>query len=67
MPEYIHIDHLESNRYQGRVADLDAQGRNVVGADGKIAVRETRNAPVERIVFACFGDEVWNAYRKALA
>lgn len=33
----------------------------------EIAVRETRNAPVERIVFACFGDEVWNAYRKALA
>ena len=33
----------------------------------EIAVRETRNAPVERIVFACFGEEVWNAYRKALA
>lgn len=33
----------------------------------EIAVRETRKAPVERIVFACFGDEVWNAYRKALA
>lgn len=33
----------------------------------EIAVRETSNAPVERIVFACFGDEVWNAYRKALA
>lgn len=33
----------------------------------EIAVRETRNASVERIVFACFGDEVWNAYRKALA
>ena len=33
----------------------------------EIAVRETRDAAIERIVFACFGDEVWNAYRKALA
>lgn len=33
----------------------------------EIAVRETRSAPVEHILFACFGDEVWNAYRKVLA
>ena len=32
----------------------------------KIAVRETKGASVERIIFACFGDEVWNAYRTVL-
>ena len=33
----------------------------------EIAVRETKGANVERIIFACFGDEVWNAYRTVLA
>ena len=32
-----------------------------------IAVRETKGASVERIIFACFGDDVWNAYRNVLA
>jgi len=33
----------------------------------EIAVLETKGASVERIIFACFGDEVWNAYRTVLA
>ena len=33
----------------------------------KIAVKETEGAPVERIIFACFGDEVFDAYQRALA
>jgi O-acetyl-ADP-ribose deacetylase (regulator of RNase III) len=33
----------------------------------EIAVRETKGAGVERIIFACFGDEVWNAYRTVLS
>jgi O-acetyl-ADP-ribose deacetylase len=32
----------------------------------KIAVSEAKDAPVERIVFACFGDEVFEAYRNEL-
>ncbi|MGZ8867125.1 MAG: O-acetyl-ADP-ribose deacetylase [Thermoanaerobaculia bacterium] len=37
-----------------------------IGEATKIAVRETKDAPVERIVFACFGDEVFDAYRNEL-
>ncbi|HEX9162925.1 MAG TPA: O-acetyl-ADP-ribose deacetylase [Thermoanaerobaculia bacterium] len=33
----------------------------------EIAVRETRDAPVARIVFACFGDDVYESYRRALS
>jgi O-acetyl-ADP-ribose deacetylase (regulator of RNase III) len=33
----------------------------------KIAVRETKGASVQRIIFACFGDEVFDAYRNELA
>ena len=33
----------------------------------KIAVSETEGAPVERILFACFGDDVFDAYQRALA
>lgn len=32
----------------------------------KIAVRETKDAGLARIVFACFGDEVFDAYQKEL-
>ena len=32
-----------------------------------IAVRETRDAPVDRVIFACFGDDVFDAYQRALA
>jgi O-acetyl-ADP-ribose deacetylase (regulator of RNase III) len=37
-----------------------------IDAATEIAVRETENAPVEKIIFACFGDEVFEAYRKRL-
>jgi len=33
----------------------------------EIAVRETANAPIERVIFACFGDDVFRAYERALA
>ena len=38
-----------------------------IDAATEIAVREARAAPpMERIVFACFGDEVYQAYQRAL-
>jgi O-acetyl-ADP-ribose deacetylase (regulator of RNase III) len=33
----------------------------------EIAVRETKDAPLERILFACFGDDVYNAYVHSLS
>ena len=38
-----------------------------IDAATAIAVRETENAPVEKIIFACFGDEVFEAYVRALS
>lgn len=32
----------------------------------EIAVRETENAPLDRIIFACFGEDVYRAYLKLL-
>ena len=32
----------------------------------EIAVRETKDATMERILFACFGDDVYSAYQRAL-
>src|SRR5581483_7794349 len=32
----------------------------------EIAVRETENAPLDRIIFACFGEDVYGAYAKLL-
>ena len=32
----------------------------------EIAVRETAAAPLARIIFACFGEEIFQAYRKRL-
>lgn len=37
-----------------------------VEAATEIAVRETAAAPLDKIIFACFGDEVFEAYRKRL-
>jgi O-acetyl-ADP-ribose deacetylase (regulator of RNase III) len=32
----------------------------------EIAVRETAHAPLDRVIFACFGDEVFRAYQHLL-
>jgi len=32
----------------------------------EIAIRETADAPMDRVIFACFGDDVFRAYQRAL-
>jgi len=32
----------------------------------EIAIRETTDAPMDRVIFACFGDDVFRAYQRAL-
>jgi O-acetyl-ADP-ribose deacetylase (regulator of RNase III) len=38
-----------------------------IDAAVEIALRETADAPMERVIFACFGDDVFHAYQRALA
>jgi O-acetyl-ADP-ribose deacetylase (regulator of RNase III) len=38
-----------------------------IDAAVEIALRETADAAMERVIFACFGDDVFHAYQRALA
>lgn len=37
-----------------------------IEAAAEIAVRETRDAKIDKIIFACFGDDILEAYRRRL-